>query len=149
MSNKMLFAMIGLVCAAILVTFMMNINHVRENKAAEHFISFDHIRGMAVKQNGKQWTLNLKQQIRVAEILNDSKPAEKRMLAKGSNVGDLEEIIIYRFPPQTDVVITPLLYFKHNLVFSAPEWLKEGYLVENSAGKLEELLKQTYDHPKK
>lgn len=146
MNNRTLVYLTILVLVGIGALFALNVAQILDGSgASQTYLKPYEIRGMAVKFDQMLYTLNFEQQNEVVDILNRSvrvvgvKPDKRAKPA-------IEKIYVYPF--KDDVIeITPIAYVdNNNLVYSAPQWNNEGYLMEISNGKLHELLSQTYDH---
>lgn len=146
MSNRTLLILVSLFLLAIGSLFVKNFLQVIKVEKGEAYMQYNDIRGMAVVYQGKPFTLNFEQQTAAVRYLNTSEPIDERNIqSKGTGeLRGVEKIIIYRFEGQSDIMITPIRYVDSNLVFSAPQWRKEGYLIEKSNGKLKALLTETY-----
>jgi hypothetical protein len=111
---------------------------------SQTYLKYNDVRGMAVSHNQLLYTLNFKQQNTVIEILN------KAVRVVGVKPGkhqkpNFDKIVVYQFNHQPDLNIHPIAYVEKNLVFTVPEWDKEGYFMELSEGDLETLLSQSFD----
>jgi hypothetical protein len=146
MSNRTLLYSTIVVIAGMLILFGLNVSSILTGRPPnETHLHYNQVRGMAVGYNQLLYTLNFKQQNEVIEILNRSIPV------KGINPGrnqptNVEKIVVYQFDNQPDIIINPIAYVDKNLVFSVPQWSTDGYFREVSAGRLQQLLPQTYDH---
>jgi hypothetical protein len=142
MSDRTLFF---LTCAVILgmgVIFVINIMPIMEPHPSERYLSFNHVRGMAVVHNQKEYTLNFEQQNTVIDLINRSIPTAEK-LSKSPSPFPFSRLIIYLFNAP-NVEITPLESIDNNLIFSAPAWNVQGQMKDLSNGDLKKLLMQTY-----
>ncbi len=145
MNNRTLVYSTSLVILGMLILLGLNMTAIMSGKPEnEKFLRYNHVRGMAVNHNQVLYTLNFTQQNKVIDILNRSvrvvgvKPGKREKPA-------IDQIIVYQFDGKPDLIINPVAYVDKNLVFSAPEWEPEGYLMELSEGDLLTLLSKTYD----
>ena len=146
MSNRTLFFMTALVIVAMAVLFALNMKTITGGKPdTQKYLKYNEVRGIAVEHNQMLYTLNFKQQNAVIEILNRAVPIAE--LKEGTRQKtDIQKIVVYQFEKKPDLIITPLTYLNGNLVFTQPEWNKDGYLMEMSSGELQQILSQSYDH---
>jgi len=146
MSNRMLLYMTGLVLLAVAVLVTMNLFTIFQPSSADNYISRNNVRGMAVLEDRKPFTLNFDQQNRMIDFLNASTPIGIR---KGDSTKplDFEEIVVYQFSKTNpSVTVTPMGYDEDDgLIFSANEWNSFGYLKDQSKGLLKKLISETYD----
>lgn len=145
MNNQTVFTISLLVIIGLGVLFTANIRSILKGKGTdETYLKFNSVRGMAVEHNKLTYTLNFDQQNEIISILNKSvrvvgvKPDKRQK-------PNIQKLIVYQFGDQPDLVITPIAYINQNLVFSAPAWNTDNYLMELSNGELQKLLAQTYD----
>ncbi|CUI17119.1 conserved putative membrane protein [Candidatus Protochlamydia naegleriophila] len=145
MTNRTLIYLTVLVLIGMATLFAMNMTSILTGKPEDQtYLKYNHVRGMAISHNQMLYTLNFKQQNDVIEILNRTvrvvgvKPGKRQR-------PNVDKIIVYQFNDQPDLVITPVAYVDNNLVFSAPAWNQDGFLMEISNGRLHQLLSQTYD----
>lgn len=123
------------------------------------YISPNDVRGIAVEHNHKLYTLNFAQQNELVDILNRSIPVGQELVEKRKttlkDAPEIEKIIVYRFNAP-DLEIIPVAYVaktssvtkadaaKVSLVYSVPEWNKNGLLEESTSDDLNKLLLTTY-----
>lgn len=145
MKNQTVFTIALIFIAGISILFIINMNAILKGKnAEEQYLKYNNVRGIAVEHKDLLYTLNFNQQNNLVDILNHSvrvvgvKPDKRQK-------PDISKIIIYQFGNQPDIVITPVAYVNKNLVYSAPAWNVDQYLMEISDGQLQQLLAQTYD----
>ena len=145
MSNRTLVYLTTLVILAMAILLGVNMQSILTGQPENQtYLRYNDVRGMAVNHNQLLYTLNFKQQNTVIDILNEAirineiKPGNRQP-------PNIEQLIIYQFDNKPDIVITPIAYVDQNLVFSAPLWGEDGFLMELSEGRLKELLSQTYD----
>lgn len=144
MSNRVLFGMTGLVILCILVLLLLNAVPLIWTPKVETYLKYNDVRGMAVEHKKKLYTLNFEQQNDVIGFLNKSIPVGNSVAKDKSPKLEITKIVVYRFG-KTDLVITPIEYNNHNLIFSSPDWNQDGLMKDVSKGGLEDLLAQTYD----
>lgn len=144
MSNRTLFYLTALVLISMAALLTFNLSTILKGESfTPDYIRRNHVRGMAVEHHQLLYTLNFQQQNDVLDILNRAIPITD---IKGNREEPLiEKIVIYLFDDQPDLILTPVAYVNDDLVFSNPDWNPDGYLMEVSAGRLHQLLSQTYD----
>ncbi len=145
MSNQTVFTISLLVIVGLCLLFTVNITSILKGKESEEaYLKFNSVRGMAVEHDKLLYTLNFDQQNNIITILNRSvrvmgvKPDKRQK-------PDIEKLVVYQFENKPDIIITPIAYINNNLVFSAPAWNADNYLMELSNGELQKLFVQTYD----
>lgn len=145
MKNQTVFTIALLVIIGIGILLTINMKNILKGKETdEPYLKYNEMQGIAVQHNSLLYTLNFQQQTSLATMLNRSvrvvgvKP-DKHEKPK------IEKIIVYLFG-KSDVIITPIAYLNGNLVYSAPAWNADNYLMELSDGELQKLLDQTYDN---
>jgi len=145
MKNRTVFTITLLFFTGIVTLFIMNLSTIfKSHKINEKYLKYNHVRGMAVEYNNLLYTLNFNQQNDIVEMLNHSvrvvgvKPDKRKK-------PEISKIIIYQFEDKPDIIITPIAYINENLVYSAPDWNEDNYLMEINQGRLQKLLAQTYD----
>lgn len=144
MSDRTLVFLIGIVIALMVVLVIMNYVKVAEKEGEEEKIGINEIRGMEIYHEEVPYTLNLNQQVNVAKYLNTATRFQpEKELKSPSNV---EKILIYRFDNQEPLEITPVYYENSQLVFSAPSLSSRGLFMDNSKGKLQQILANAYDN---
>lgn len=124
------------------------------------YISPNDVRGIAVEHNNLLYTLNFEQQNTLVDIFNRAIPVGKELVetrkANTSKAPEIKKIIIYRFDAP-DIEIIPIAYVSKsssainesdhlNLVFSVPEWNRNGLLEEAMSDEMQKVLLTTYDH---
>jgi hypothetical protein len=146
MSNKTVIVLIAITIALMAVLFISNYVQVLETESTEEHIELNAIRGMEIYHDNIPYTLNLKQQVGVATYLNEATHFEPTAAMDETKIPTaVEKIIIFRFENLPPIEVTPIYYDRQNLVFSAPEWREKGLFMDNSNGKLKDLLAQTFD----
>jgi hypothetical protein len=145
MRNQTVFTISLLVIIGLCVLFTINISSIMKGKNVdETYVKYNGVRGMAIEHNKLLYTLNFDQQNDVIGMLNRSvrvvgvKPDKRQK-------PDIEKLVIYQFGDKPDIIITPIAYINNNLVYSAPAWNVDNYLMELSDGGLQKLIAQTYD----
>lgn len=144
MNNRTLFYLTAIVLISMAALLTLNLSSIlRGEPLTQDYIRRNHVRGMAVEHHQLLYTLNFQQQNDILDILNR---AIRVTEIKGKREEPLiEKIVIYQFDNQPDLILKPIAYVNDDLVFSIPEWNPDGYLMEVSAGRLHQLLSQTYD----
>jgi len=145
MSNRVLVIFITVVVVLMGILFLSNLYMLVEVKGAPHYIAYNDIRGMDIYYKGTPYTADLAQQTEIAEILNGAKHEAAAVQAPAKGTSPLiQKIVIYRFN-QPNIVLSLINKIDDNLIFSVPEWVTDGVIVEQSHGRLLQLLSQTYD----
>lgn len=146
MTNRTLVYLTSLVLLGMLALLALNMTSILTGHPdQQEYLKYNGVRGMAVNDHQLPYTLNFKQQNRVISLLN------RAVRVTGIGAGkqqkpNFDSLTIYQFDQKPDLVLTPIAYVDHNLVFSVPEWDPHGYLMELSEGELQRLFPQTYDH---
>jgi len=145
MKNRTAFTIALFFVLGVVALFAMNLSTIlAKHTLDEKYLKYNHVRGMAVEYNDLLYTLNFKQQNDLVSLLNHSvrvvgvKPDKRKK-------PEISKIIIYQFEDKPDIVITPVAYVNKNLVYSAPDWNEDNYLMEINDGRVQKLLAQTYD----
>lgn len=145
MSNKSIFTIALLAVMVLGFILTININSILKGKVVEEaYLKYNSVKGMAVERNKLLYTLNFDQQNEIVSILNRS----VRVLGVKPNKREkpkIDKLVIYQFGENPDIIITPIAYIDKNLVYSAPAWSPDNYLMELSDGQLSKLIAQTYD----
>lgn len=142
--NKNVLIMTGLVLVAMVVLLAFNLQQMISAPHQAKYIGFNEVRGMAIEHKGLLYTLNFDQQNKVIENLNLAIPIGKSAIGPSTEPLNFSKLVIYRFN-KSDLTLLPIQYDGNNLIFSAPEWHKTGYLKDISYGHLKSLLAATYD----
>lgn len=148
MSNRTLTFLTLCVLLGIGVLLAINLMTILPQTSSKEYIERGQVRGSAVQHDGKPYTLNFQQQNALIDHLNHAIEIKKSAtpeLAATTPKLEIEKIIFYRFNAN-NIEITPISYDGNNLIFSAPDWNRNGLLQDTSAGQLKTLLSQTYDH---
>ncbi len=161
MSNRITLGMTIAVLGGFAIILLMNIAALMGFIPAK-YISPNDVRGMAVEHDHVLYTLNFAQQNTLIDIFNRTIPVspevvETRKTTMKQSSG-VQKIIIYRFNAP-DIEIRPVAYVKKsssamtqtdqghgNIVFSVPEWNRDGLLEEAASDETHNLLLTTYDH---
>ncbi|MBA3720999.1 MAG: hypothetical protein H0W88_01190 [Parachlamydiaceae bacterium] len=145
MNNRMVGYLTALVILGIIVLFAVNFNAILKGQTAPQiYLKYNEVKGVGIKYKGKVYTLNFDQQNKVVDYLNLSIPI-KNITTGLREPSDIENIIIYQFDNKPDLTLTPVTYLNHQLVYSMPEWNSQENLIEQSNGKLQKLISETYD----
>ncbi len=136
-----IICIIGLL--ALLLLKFIPITQTQSVSPPSHIKNID-VRGMAVEHKGLLYTLNFDQQNQFLKYLNSSLPVSKTDYQNINETLPFSKILIYTFN-SPDVEISPIGYKEDNLVFFAPNWNTNSYMIELSGGELKKLLGQTYD----
>jgi hypothetical protein len=145
MENRTLVYLTSFVILSMLILLGINMTSILTGEPkTQTYLQYNNVRGMAVVHNQLPYTLNFDQQNAIVDIINRSvrvvgvKPGKRQK-------PDIEQLIVYQFDDQPDLVIEPIAYVDQNLVFSVPQWETKGYFMELSDGGLYNLLSTTYD----
>jgi hypothetical protein len=145
MNNRTLIVLTSLVIAGMIILLAINMTSILTGQPANQtYLKYNDVRGVAVGHHQLLYTLNFNQQNTLITILNHAvrvvgvKPDKRQK-------PEIDKIVIYQFNGKPDLTINPVAYIDKNLVFSVPQWEKEGFLMELSEGDLQRLLSQTYD----
>lgn len=145
MNNRTLVLLTSLVLLAMFVLFAVNLTDILKRQPPDQtFLKYNDIQGIAVKRNELLYTLNFNQQNKVIEILNFAVPVTEIKSGK-REPANIRELVIYPLEGKPEIVLTAIAYVDNDLIFSAPAWVPNGYLMELSEGNLKTLLSQTYD----
>ena len=145
MSNRTLISFTALVILGMAILLGLNMNQILTGQPeSQTYLNYNEVRGMAISHHQLLYTLNFTQQNKVIGLLNKAvRIAELK--ATERQPPDFDHLVIYQFNHKPDLIIKPIAYVDQNLIFSVPEWYKDGYLMELSEGDLQQLLSQTYD----
>lgn len=144
MSNRTLIVLTSLFFVGIIVLFSINMTSILTGQQPKQtYLQYNNVRGMAIVQNKLKYTLNFQQQNKIIDILNEAVPITE--LKENRKPPNIEKLIVYQFDGLPDIELTPIGYQEKNMIFSAPKWVENGYLMEVSEGNLQKLLAQTYD----
>jgi len=136
-----------LTLAVILITgFLISLNGFPIFLKPQHekYISYNNVRGTAVKYKGQLYTLNFDQQNELIARRDQAHPASKEIKNVVTNA-EIEQIVIYRFGA-SDIEITPLGYDQQqDFLFSTKEWNGGRLIVDASQCKMKNLLTLTCD----
>lgn len=146
MKNRTLITVTGLVILGMIILLALNMTSLLTGKPKNRtYLQYNEVRGMAIGYHQLLYTLNFTQQNQVIDILNRSvkvigvKPGKRER-------PEVDKIVVYQFEGKPDLIITPVAYIDDNLVYSVPQWEREGFLMELSGGDLRDLLSTTFDH---
>lgn len=156
--TNLTYLMIFAVLAGIAVIMLMNAANFL-GVVPSRYISPNDVRGIAVEHNNKLYTLNFEQQKEFLEIINRSIPVGQELVEKRKinleHPPEVQKIIIYRFNAP-DLEMIPTAYVakttsvmqdapeKISVIYSVPEWNKNGLLEESTSDDLIRLLSSTY-----
>lgn len=145
MSNRTLIALTVLVIVSMLVLFGLNLSSILTGQPPNQtYLKYNNVQGIAIGHNRLLYTLNFQEQNQVIEILN-SAVAVNEIKSGKRTPPNIDKLVIYSFQDKPEIVLTPVAYVDNNLIFSIPDWVPHGYLMELSDGSLKELLSKTYD----
>lgn len=145
MDNRWLIPLTILCIFGLLALLLLKFIPITQTQApAPSHIKNTDVRGMAVEHRGSLYTLNFDQQNHVLRYLNSSLPVSKSDYQNMNETLPFSKIVIYTFK-SPDIEISPIGYREDNLVFFAPNWGANSYMIELSGGELKKLLGQTYD----
>ncbi len=155
-SNKRsTYAMVALVLAGFAIILMMNVSELMQKTSSNRIAPTD-VKGIAVEQDNKLYTLNFEQQNALVRIFNELMPVTKAQVEANKtefkNGAAIDKILLYQMNGDT-IEITPIGYSKVRLakdneeplmVLQAPAWHTDGYLQEIGKAKLNKILLTTY-----
>jgi hypothetical protein len=150
MSNRSLFLMTGLVVLCIAILLVLNALPLilswnwTWNSPKEKYLKYNEVRGMAVEYKKKLFTLSFDQQNEVIGHFNKSLPIANTSAADQISKLEISKIVVYRFG-LPDLTIIPIEYSSNNLIFSSPDWNRDGLMRDTSGGGLKNILANTYD----
>lgn len=149
MKNTSLIAMTALVLIAVAALMMLNyapkMTLSSPNATAAGLPPLE-VKGMAVVHQGKPFTLNFDQQKLANDAIAKAVKVKKTDYKKNSDL-NFDKIVIYRFNAG-DVDIIPIQFAEKNLVFEVPSLNTDAYFMELSGGKLQDMIKQSFDQQK-
>lgn len=129
---------------AALLLLAINLVPVFSMPAKQTYISLNNVRGSAVIYQQKPFTLNFRQQNELIDILNRAVFVKKSDYLNSKKDFNFDKIVIYPFIGDA-IEIQPIDYSESNLIFSAPAWNQEFYMMELSAGSLQEIINSSHD----
>ena len=145
MSNRTLFFLTALIGVGLITLLVINMTSLLTGQPPnQSYLKYNDIRGMAISHGQTLYTLNFQQQNRIADILNRAVPIDEIKTGK-RQPSNIDQLIIYQFENQPDIVLTAIAYVDNDLIFAAKQWVPNGYLMELSEGDLKTLLSQTFD----
>lgn len=116
-------------------------------KSSGPYLKPDWIRGMAVVDGGKDFTLNFDQQNRMVQLLNRSLPLQRDPNKTFTNHQGWSKIVVYGFGGVKDLEIYPIAWDEAgSLVFRCDEWSSKE-MIDLSAGELKSLIVEILDPP--
>ncbi len=143
-ANRNILIMTGIVLLAMIILLVFNLTQIVSPSKIEKYLPYGDVKGVAVEHKGLLYTLNFDQQNSLIEYLNLAIPVGSAAFTSNESQLDFTKIVIYRFK-KSDLIITPVQYQGHDLIFYSPEWNKNGYLKDVSYGHLKNLIATTYD----
>ncbi len=147
MDNRTLYLLTALVLIAMAVLLGLNLTQILQGTpATQNYLNPNEVRGVAVVHDNKNYTLNFQQQVDLIDKLNRSVKISDIPTEGTKQKPDFDKIVIYQFNNKPDISVTPVTYIDSNLIFKQPEWNKEGYLMDTSAGLLQQTITNSYDH---
>lgn len=145
MSNRTLLYLSFVVLGGMAILLALNISYFFTGKSINQtYLKYNAVRGIAVDHQQLLYTLNFEQQNSVIEMINRSVPVAEVKPGQRQKPA-IEKIIVYQFENLPDITLTPIAIVNGNLVFSVPQWIQDGYLMDLSDGDFQKLLAQTYD----
>jgi len=145
MSNRKLIILTSLFFVGMFALFSINMTSILTGQSPKQtYLKYNNVSGMAVVHNKLNYTLSFKQQNRVIDILNEALIVGE--LAGNRKPPNFEKLVIYQLDHEPSIELVPIGYLEDNsMVFSAPTWAPNGYLMDISQGDLQKLISQTYD----
>lgn len=144
MKKSTIFMMTAAVILAALLLLAINLIPLFSTPAKQTYIPLNNVRGSAVIYDKKPFTLNFDQQNELVDIMNRAVLVKKSDYTNARKDLGFDKIVIYPFSGNL-IEIQPIDYVEHNLVFSAPAWNNEYYMMELSAGTLQRLIQSAHD----
>lgn len=144
MGNRTLYAMLGVVIAAMLLLFAINYTSKQasvEVWKGEPLLDKTQVKGMSLERDGKNFTLNIKQQTEALDYLSGLIPLEKGEVQVKTQDFGFSKLIIYRFNG-ADITLIPVAMKGSNIVFDIPRASTNSYMIETSNGKLAKVLSE-------
>lgn len=145
MSNRTLFnlSILMLVCIGALI--IVNLSPFFLHRIPDKYISPREVQSIAVVYQNKPYTLNFDQQNQFLTYVNSAIKVAKDRFIGDLNKSHFERVILYRIG-QPEITLDPAGITKeNNLLWTVKEWNPDGYLLEQSDGKLLKLLNNAYD----
>lgn len=145
MSNRVLISMTVLVLTGMVILFGLNMRSILHTPfSSQTYLKPNHVSGMAIQHNQLLYTLNFHQQNALIDLINQS-VAIQEMPIGDRQKPTIDQIVIYQFDQAPALTITPIAYVDHHLIYLAPQWNAQGYLMDISNGQFQQLLSKTYD----
>lgn len=130
------------VVIGIFILLVLNLLPTSSLPSSPKYLAERDVRGVEVVHKQTPYPLNFDQQRKLIDLLNQSQQIPQTSYPKGSI--NFEKIVIYRFNAP-NIELTPISEMDHELIFNVPEWNRNGLIKDNSKGKLQELISQTFD----
>lgn len=147
MSNRTIFFLTAIVLVAMGVLLTLNLPDVLEGLPYEPYLKLPKIRNIEVVHKGKSYTLSFQQQKEMVSYINRSAAVDKIKEGEKSEP-DFEKIVIYLFH-DPDIELHPVVYVDEDLIYSAPMWNPNGYMLDLSDGEMKKLIRQAYNSTEK
>lgn len=135
-SLLIIFCMAALFAVQLLPTFMA--------VETETYVTYNGTKGMAVKQNNKEWTLNFDQQNLFIASINGGEHIGKQLIRENPEIFPYQSVTVYQFD-KPNITFRSVALQDDQIVFAAPEVIENGYLIEGSEGKLKAMLSEAFD----
>lgn len=144
MSNRIIFGMTVLVLLGMAILMFFNLGEVLQPVSKGRYLSHNDIRSIAIVHKGKQYILNFDQQNIFIEYFNNAEPIAHQTFPQVTEPFNFESIIISPFKAPS-IEISPIAMVGNDIIFSAPNWVPNGFLRDESQGGLKKLIPQTFD----
>jgi len=138
MKNRTLFILIGI---AVVLSLLLVMQHffsamTQEESYVERRVDPNWVKGSALVQGDKPYTLNLDQQLELIRIINNAEAPEK---APSPIKLPASKFVIYRFPKESEITISAQGAVDGKIVFQATG-LESHLFIEKSPGSLQKLI---------
>lgn len=144
MKNSTIVMMTVAVVLASLLLLALNFIPLFSMPAKQTYIALNNVRGSEVVYKKTPYTLNFEQQNGIVDIFNRAVFVKKSDYPQAQEDLGFDKIVIYPFKGNL-IEIKPISYSERNLVFSAPGWSNEYYMMELSAGSLQNIINSSHD----
>ncbi len=136
--KKVIFWIIILVCALFAWAYIM----LGTQQTEGWFLDFEEARGVEIEYQGQMYTLNLKQQKTLCDLLNHSARVSTPP-TNNNSLPEVQSITIFLFNPENPIVLTP--ENSDYALFKVSTWEFEDYLQISKPKEMKQLLETTYD----
>lgn len=145
MSNKTLSILLVLSIALMGVLFIFNLSVGSGAKSPDKYLSLNGVEGIVIEHNGKEYTLNFRQQNALITYINRAVSISKAEEGSIRKVNFPYGVVtVFRFGKPA-VKITPVGFINQQIILDAPEFNPNGLIRETGPGEIHPLLLGTYD----